>query len=295
MKGTTRVCSIAAGVGVVLAAFAGTCTPDTVDATTAKQTAAAFAEAVDLPWAADQVETSEKLDAGRYGDRHHFVLKYFGFTEIAVDATDGAIVNVQNRSAVTQFLAEPTRVKLTEEEALARADQIAQAMAISVGDTAFRDVKLNEFTADEHYMWQVRWHRMCANIPYDSDGAIVMLDPETGNLLGAGKAFWARPPASTEVKIDSDEALSIARQQAAALALQETDLPPSVELRVVQPNNYWDLAEPVEIPHTGFSRVAWVVTFSVPSALGGPDAVAHTVFWIDAADGRLLGGARSGG
>jgi len=265
-----------------------------VDATMAAETATAFAQAVGLPWGAE-LQTVEEAGAGRYGDRTHFQVKYFEFADVTIDAADGSIVAAHNGSGLAEFMAKPTKVNLTEADALVRATAIAEAMGLSRASAVLHDVKLQEFTEGELYKWHIRWVRTINGIPYDSDMAIAMLDPATGSLLGAGKAFWSAPPETTDVVVSKDQALQSARAYARTLGIHETSLPASVELKVVQPNNYWDMGTRVPVPFPGFSRVAWVVTLRVPSPAFGPEAVAEKVFWIDAADGRLLGGTQSMG
>ena len=41
--------------------------------------------------------------------------------------------------------------------------------------------------------------------------------------------------------------------------------------------------------------MAWAITIKQPSTLGKEGDVSHKIFWIDALDGKLLGGAQSMG
>ena len=164
-----------------------------VDADAAGQKAGAIAQSLDLPWG-EPVEVVRESAAGRYGDREHWVVKYFDFAEVAIDAGDGSVVRASNRSAIAEFMAQPTAVKTSEDEARQRAVQVATAMGVFSQPVSLYDVQLNEFTEGELYQWHVRWVRTAEGIPYRSDMAIVMLDPTTGKLLGAGRAFWSRPP-----------------------------------------------------------------------------------------------------
>ncbi|UCG88149.1 MAG: hypothetical protein JSW71_06295 [Gemmatimonadota bacterium] len=263
-----------------------------INAQTAVQETSAFAEAVGMPFG-EGVETVMEAAEGPYGDR--WTVKYFDFSEVTVDAADGSVVTAINRAAVEEFMAQPTTVAITEAAAVASASEIAKLMGLPFDSAELYDVELNEFAADELYQWHVRWVRTADGIPYESDMAIVMLDPNSGQFLGAGKAFWSSAPESVEVRVKESQALGIAREHAQRLGIQEADVPPSVELRIVQPNNYWGPGEVVAPKYGSPSRAAWVVNLRSPSSLGGEGAAADKVFWIDAANGELLGGTQSMG
>jgi len=270
--------------------------PAAIDADAACQKAGAIARALDLPWG-EQVEVVRESAAGRYGDRDHWVVKYFNFAEITLNALDGAVVSAINLSAFAELVAEPTVVNTTEQVALARATDIARTIGVFSEPVRLRDVRLHPDGEGQDSQWHVRWVRTADGIPYRGDGAIVMLEPTTGKLLGTGTSFWSRPPESTKVHIEESAGLLGARQHARALGITEADVPPTVELQVVQPNNYWkrtrDYGSQIAIPYPGYSRVAWAVTIKEPSTLGQEGAVSQKLFWIDALDGKLLGGAQS--
>jgi len=112
-------------------------------------------------------------------------------------------------------------------------------------------------------------------------------------VLGAGKGFWSLLPESTDVEVTQEAALERARQCASALGFSQGGLPPAVELRIVQPNDYWGPNGEVHLQYPARSRVASVVTLKVPYP--GTETYSYKEFWIDAKDGSLLGGTQTGG
>jgi len=266
-----------------------------IDADAAIQKAAAVARALNLPWG-EQVEVEKQPAEGEVRER--WVVKHFDFAEITLDAADGSVVIAHNRSALAEWGARPTTVNLSKEEALVRATEIAETLGFFSEPAAVHDVELRRYEqGGTRALWAIRWVRTASGIPYARNMAILKLHPETGKFIGAGKAFWSRPPESTEVHMEESAALAAARQHARALGITEADVSPTVELQVVQPNNYWkrtrDYGSEIALPYPGYSRVAWAVTIKQPSTLGGEGAVFHKLFWIDALDGKLLGGTKS--
>jgi hypothetical protein len=256
-----------------------------MDPEIAKQRATAFAERVGMPWGEElTVEVVHPHD--EVGEE--LLVKYFDFAYVAFDVAQDCIAGAHDSSASVEFAAQPTVVNLTEDEALARATEVAEAMDLFREPVALYMVRLAP-VSEQTQEWVVMWVRTTEGIPYERDFARLALDPSNGRLMGVGQSFRSAPPESTEVKVAQEAAVAAAREHARALGFEEVrDMPPTAELKVVQPNNYWGPGERVGDQYMAPSRVAWSVAIGVP--YGPEGGYTYKVLWIDAADGELLGG-----
>jgi hypothetical protein len=215
-------------------------------------------------------------------------VRYFNSASVAFDVAQDCIAAAQDSSACVEFAAQPTIVNLTEDEALARATEIAEAMDLFREPVALYRVRLTP-VSEQTQEWVIMWVRTVDEIPYDQDYARLALDPSNGRLMGVGQSFRSAPPESTEVEVTQEAAVAAAREHARALGFREVaDMPPTAELKVVQPNNYWGPGEQIRLGYMAPSRVAWSVAITVP--YGPEGGYTEKVLWIDAADGDLLGG-----
>ena len=122
-------------------------------------------------------------------------------------------------------------------------------------------------------------------ISYEN-GVVVCITAEDGKLIYLSAGLDAPAPASTAVTVDENaaktSALAYANQLAPAAAGAATSM---AKLVIVLPNSYWTGKGLGAREDSTVAHVAWVVTESI----SGNDLI----FWIDAADGRLLGGTQS--
>jgi hypothetical protein len=127
---------------------------------------------------------------------------------------------------------------------------------------------------------------MHTGIPFNRGGVGVMLSAADGRLLALSSGLDIAPPESVTVSVPEESATAAAITYASHLDSSSQPAETQAELRIVVPNSYWarrGLGE--EIAEPG-SRVAWVVELR--------EAEGHyRIFWIDAADARLLGGTQS--
>jgi hypothetical protein len=260
-------------------------TTASMDPEIAKQRATAFAERVGMPWGE---ELTVEVVPPRWDLGELLYVKYFDFASVAFDVAQDCIANAQDSSACVEFAAQPTIINLTEDEALARATEVAEAMDLFREPVALYRVRLTP-VSEQTQEWVIMWVRSVDEIPYDQDYARGALEPSNGRLMGVGQSFRSAPPESTEVKVAQEAAVAAAREHARALGFEEIrDMPPTAELKVVQPNNYWGPGEEIRLVYMAPSRVAWSVAIGVP--YGPEGGYTYKVLWIDAADGELLGG-----
>jgi len=279
-----------AGCCLILVVMLGGCAasrakPGSLDPDIAMQRATAFAERVGMPWGEElTVEVVPPHD--EVGEE--LLVKYFDFAYVAFDVAQDCIAGAHDSSASVEFAAQPTVVNLTEDEALARATEVAEAMDLFREPVALYRVRLTP-VSEQTQEWVVMWVRTVEGIPYDHDYARLALDPSNGRLMYVGQSFRSAPPESIEVKVAQEAAVAAAREHARALRFEEIgDMPPTAELKVVQPNNYWGPGEQIGDRYMAPSRVAWSVAIRVP--YGPEGGYTYKVLWIDAADGELLGG-----
>jgi hypothetical protein len=141
-------------------------------------------------------------------------------------------------------------------------------------------------------LWSFHWVRTYCGIPYDScaEGVSILISPVDGILTIYGRGFISARPKAAEIRVTQSDAVTLARQIAGLLGLQNSDsFSATATLKVVQRNNYWNEKPIYHYIYPGVpSQVAWVVTLNTD--LFGPSEL---IFWIDATTGELLGGTQS--
>jgi hypothetical protein len=275
-----RLVEIAAVGLVVLAVTIGSS-----DVTQPAERAAAFAAQVGMPWG--EPTGSEVRDNANDARKAEVVVNYHDFASIGVDPNRGVITSAVDYAAVTEHAASPAEAKLDNAAALSRAQEIVKAAGLEgVLDWEKPTVKLQE-SSPGVFRYTVTWRPTYKGIPYDLVGAAVMLSAVDGRMLALSTALDVTPPASVEVLVPKDtavqSAVELVSKADARFVLEEE----TAELRVVIPNSYWSRYGLGENVSTDLSRVAWVVD------LRGKGR--SLVFWVDAADGNLLGGTESKG
>ncbi|HZP81366.1 MAG TPA: hypothetical protein VFB21_06995 [Chthonomonadaceae bacterium] len=121
-------------------------------------------------------------------------------------------------------------------------------------------------------------------VPYRNQGANVLLQAETGDILALSLTFPSPPPV-TDLQISllpaySDKAAYIALAQLASAGISDAVLT-SIQPEVVQPNTAWQLGGNLT-PQPGVAKIAWVCHF-------GNEKYDHEI-WIDAQTGEVIGG-----
>jgi hypothetical protein len=206
---------------------------------------------------------------------------------VEVDATTGTIVTVMDYMELKPLgeLADKAGGEVPQnvsESAMRNVAQRALELAAPRDDLRFSRVSIDPVDKARDFVWD----RVFNGIPYLSDGAGVSVSPLDGRLLGLGAHCPSAPPESAELNLSRETAIEVAQQKAAELGMSAAILAAaSAQMYVVQPNNYWGPGPEADCRDPGApSRVAWVVRL-------GDRGQKH--FWIDAADGALLGGTQA--
>jgi hypothetical protein len=125
------------------------------------------------------------------------------------------------------------------------------------------------------------WQRWQNGLEFKHDFMRLVHDPADGELV-AYRRVWGDAPESWSVRLKSEQAKQIAERQLSAVSKEE----PALQTRVVGPV--------VLCPNTLFGgprtkprvrKVAWVVEVSRQGKVKNPLEI-----WVDAADGKILGG-----
>jgi len=210
-------------------------------------------------------------------------VEFSGEAGVQVGQETGRIRIVVDKSQLrdVQEVRRDAPAKLTELEARTAGERILDVVGRPT-DIVFECVENDRINKE----WRVRWKRTFQGIPYISDGVLVVLSPIDGELLAFGDKRISAPPEAAEVNLSPETAIQAARETAAALEMPGAiSAAASVQLYVVQPDSYWGPGPLSDRLSDGApSRVAWVVRL-------GDRGQKH--FWIDAADGTLLGGAQA--
>jgi len=205
--------------------------------------------------------------------------------EICVYAETGEIQGgVDDTVAALLSGPHPPEGKLGEREAREAAERVLDVW----GRPA--DIRLEKaFQRPDSKYWVFIWKRTFQDIPYVYDAMEIAVSPVAGKLVYFGRSFLSAPPPTAEAKVSEQEAIAAARDAAAKKGMADSAAASaSARLMVVQPNDYWEAKPNLESWYPGApSRVAWVVRFTTGDG--------YREFWIDAADGRLLGGEASRG
>jgi hypothetical protein len=226
-----------------------------------------------------------------------------------VDFSEAASVNIDPDSgeilALTDFSGSNELRASTEEDR-----KISQEAAREVAEAALDLLGRPEGIAfEKSYQgsphtpaWVFLWTRTFNGIPYLYDKLQIRISPLDGRVLGYGRQFISAPPPSADTKISEEDAIALARKAAATLQTAgSVSATSSAVLRVVQPNDYWGKQPNGHAWHKGApSQVAWVVRIAQDDKEHDyqelwDNQVEYREFWVDAADGRLLGGSEAGG
>jgi hypothetical protein len=140
--------------------------------------------------------------------------------------------------------------------------------------------------------WIVKWDRQYQGIPYERQSAQVVLQAETGLVIGFGLTYPAPPPTSVSATVTDDQASGTALGQLASSGILAPTLVDERQ-EIVQPNNFWPTGD--ESPAPGTSRLAWVCTYSVTvpaddTTIFASYDVGYTVK-VDSETGSVIGGS----
>lgn len=252
----------------------------TAEAATAR--AADFATGLTMPWAeSTEAVLRENINPARKAE---WVVKCGAFSSVGVDPRTGRITSAVDYSAALTHALTPAPVKLDKAAAVARAtDILTRAGLLQAVDAKAPEVRFHE---SDPGAWRLSVKFPCVyqGIPYQYGGATVLLGANDGAFLALSSAVDVAPPADTTVTVDEKAAADSALALSARVSASDEPVTASATLMIVVPNSFWITAGVGAKEDGTVARTAWVVTVSKGERL--------LVFWIDAADGRVLGGTR---
>jgi len=226
-----------------------------------------------------------------------------------VDAYSGAVVVVSSDTGRTP-VGPWGPPKVDRETAVAIAQKWAEHMGIPADARLDRVTLVNPYGDQPKFagQWNVSWHRYLGEVPFDGDFLLVVVDPYSGALIGAGKSWNSLPPDPVEIRVTADQAVQVAVdalnvKHRLPAYLSPPDYVSPVEMKVVRPNGLWTgkWVKPTVLTP---SRIAYVVTLWCPETyeLKGPDGqmitgTNHTqcFIWVDVENGSVLGGGGAAG
>lgn len=179
-----------------------------------------------------------------------------------------------------------------------KAKEIAFSYASKIGLP--QDVVFSHMTLDKIYngAWIAHWQRIHNGYLYEDDSLSVGIMAIDGEFYSYGKFFRGKP-CPTDVKISKERAIEVGRRKLYGLLQDDKAkkhlhdyVVSSSELKIVQPNAVFGFLTPF---HRSNSRLAWVVTYSLPSNdLKLEEDVNFAdkfVIKVDAATGKFIGGS----
>lgn len=252
--------------------------------------AAQLASAVDIPFG--EGATCARKEGGFLAPE--FQVKFHGFSRIRVDAETGDPIGFVDHSAFLETYAAAEADPMPKESAIAIAEDVIRELGSPEG-LVFAGATLKA-PIDDIPAWICKWDRLWNGIPYyrgGPEGAHVWVAATTGEVVSA--AIYRPPPAPavSEIAVQADSALETALSFARSEGLPLTTPLADPQLSIVQPNYAWSEASAVQVRYDTPSRIAWVINIGQIA----DDRLPHLTgeFWVDAATGEILGGARSGG
>ena len=192
--------------------------------------------------------------------------------------------------AVAMFTGARLRAAIRFDDPPQPAKPIDKAEAIASAQAAATKLKLGSGAPSSAYEevpdsgWDVNWERRANGVPVRGDGVLIRVWAD-GRIASVAQNLHALAAAPAEV-VDASVATSRVSDYVAGMAAEVRAgvniLPP--ELQWVRPNGAFDTTKPYD--EEPVCRLAWVVTVE-----GSPDgAFTRLAYFIDAADGSLLGG-----
>lgn len=127
-----------------------------------------------------------------------------------------------------------------------------------------------------------KYARTYKGYKYINDFVLVTLDPSTGEIAAASKMFLSNEPKINK-QLSEDNAKDIAIKSVGKLEGYKVDDIIGKDILIVNPNNKWtnDIVAQVSMD----TRLAYSFTFKMIEPYAGELTV-----WIDAEDGKVLGG-----
>jgi hypothetical protein len=201
-----------------------------------------------------------------------------------VDAETGQMLAFQVSPAAIRKTRAGKRA-ISEGQAVEAARKTAEAMGLPA-DAVLKGAALMS-VAGPADMWSITWERRTSSgIPFYDDALTVYLKAASGQPTSGYASWSSRMPESMEVKVSKEQAQALALRFASKRGPLLKKPTFTAELKIVHPNGHWTSRPVRSIRYDSPTRLAWVVEMERRSG-----RTLRTIFWIDAADGSLLGGA----
>jgi hypothetical protein len=201
-----------------------------------------------------------------------------------VDATTGQMLAFQVSPAAIRKTRARKRA-ISQGQAVEVATKTAEAMGLPA-DAVLKDAALMS-VAGPADVWSITWERRTSSgILFYDDALTVYLQAASGQPTSGYASWSSRMPESMEVKVSEEQAEALALRFASKRGPLLKKPTFTAELRIVHPNGHWTSRPVRSMRYDSPTRLAWVVEMERRSG-----RTLRTIFWIDAADGSLLGGA----
>ncbi len=261
-----------------VAAASSDAAPPLMPANEAVSIAERFAQKLNLPLKG--VAKTEFLDPNRnFLTPPSWSVRFDPSGTVQVDAETGQVLAFQVSSSTT---ARRGRRTISQGQVVDTATKVAEAMGRpedAVLESALRSSYEND--------WSVTWRRRTPDgIPFYDDELTVHLGSASGQPTGAHMRWSGRMPESMEVRVSKEQAEALALRFATKRGPLLRKPTFTAELRIVHPNGHWTKDSLRGVRYDDPTRLAWVV-----EVLREPAQVSRMIFWIDAANGSLLGGS----
>lgn len=190
----------------------------------------------------------------------------------------------------------PSGPAIPEAEAMRRAQQAVDATGQHEElqtPTATEEQPRPERMFASYHHWQVDWPRTFHGIPYMDQGADVLMDAQTGEVMVMHLTYPTPPLTQAVTDVTPEQAVGLAAAHLAFdLGVQYParlrDAAPF--LQAVRPNGGWSRFQ--DAPgQSRTARVAWVVRYLFHSRYFGREED----IWVDAQTGEILGGKSGSG
>jgi hypothetical protein len=204
-----------------------------------------------------------------------------GDLEVTIDPLTGNILTA-SRPGFYNNITEDV-INITKEKAEESALAYLKATGFALNYLIVEKSEAKSLYSDPNSIeWRVDYCKYYKGFPYHRDGANVRLNPRDGSLIGLGYHAMSSIPTSTRIVLTKERARKNAVKYLKKLGFKAGKMN-SIDLEIVQPNNYWDFYKTHSLPKSSsVSRLAYLIEFYGPWT--------KTEVWVDAGNGKILGG-----